>query len=170
MFRMILAVLLAAGVAASMGCRRASESVAEKLMAKAIEKNGGGKADVDLSKGKMTVKTDKGEVVVTAGGGATIPADFPKDVFVAQDAKMLATTSIPGTFSLTMESKDGAEKLMEKYVAEMKAQGWKTESTMNMGETLMTSFAKDTRKTSVVMSKSDKGSQIILTVTDDKKE
>ena len=170
MFKTILTALLAAGLVGSMGCRRASESVAEKLMAKAIEKNGGGKANVNLSKGKMTVKTDKGEMVVAAGSGAAIPADFPKDVFVVKGATIQMAASVPGGFSLAMQSKESAENLMEKYAAEMKAQGWKTEATVNMGESMMTSFSKDTRKTSVVVAKADKGSQISLQVSDEKKE
>ena len=168
MFRTALVVMLAAALIVSLGCRRASESVAEKMVAHAIEKEGGGKADVNLHDGKIDIKTKDGEMSMTAGGGAKIPEDFPKDVLVVKNAKILAAIKVPDGFSLSMESKDSVEKLMDQYTAEMKAQGWTTETTMNMGEQMVTSFAKDKRKAAVMIAKGGEGSQLTITVTQEK--
>jgi hypothetical protein len=51
-----------------------------------------------------------------------------------------------------------------KYAAEMKAQGWTTETTMDMGETAMISFAKDNRQASVIVQAEEGATAINLTV------
>lgn len=158
---LVVVCLVAAG-----GCRKGSESLAEKLAEKAIEKNGGGKANVDISSGKITVKTKEGEIVATSGGSATLPADFPKDVLILADAKMLATVKVPNGFSVTLESKETAEGIAKKYAAEMKAKGWSEEVSMNTGEGMMLGYSKEKEKRSanIMVAKADKGSQIIITV------
>lgn len=158
---LVAVCLMAAG-----GCRKSSESLAEKLAEKAIEKNSGGKADVDISNGKITVKTKDGEMVATSGGSATVPADFPKDVLILKDAKMLATIKVPDGFSITMESKETPENIVKKYAADMKANGWSEAVSMNTGDGMMLGYSKEKEKRSanVMVAKADKGSQIILTV------
>ena len=70
MFRILIAVLASAGLVAMVGCRRASEKLSAKIIEKAIEKNSGGEAKVDIKNGKVSVRTKDGEFESTTGGEA----------------------------------------------------------------------------------------------------
>jgi hypothetical protein len=165
MLKAFVMALVVTGLMAAGGCRKASERIAEKMAEKAIEKNGGGKANVDISDGKISVKTKEGEMVATSGGSASIPSDFPKDVLVLKDAKLLATVKVPDGFSVTMESKDAPENIVKKYAAEMKANGWTEQASVDMGSGTMISYnkEKENRTTTVMVSKGDKITQVVVT-------
>ena len=167
MSRICMTALVAIGLAAGGGCRKASEKLAEKM----IEKSSGGKAQVSIDGDRISVKTKDGEMETAAGGNATIPADFPKDVLVLKDAKILATTKVPDAFSVQMQSAETVEKLVSRYEAEMKAQGWAQEASYNTGDATILSYSKDkgSRQASVVISKDDKGAQVVVTAGRTKK-
>jgi hypothetical protein len=170
MIRIVLAIGLALCMVAVTGCRRASESATEKFVEKMIEKNGGGKANVDINKGKFTVKTKEGEFEASTGEGATLPAKFPKDVMVYKSAKILVAMTNPQGFAVTLQTGDNPDKVAEKYKAEMASQGWKEEATMNMGGQIVLSYSKETRRATVGIGKDDEGAHISLTVTSEEKE
>ena len=179
---------LAACVAAA-GCgKKAEEKMSEKLTEKLLEKSlskDGVKAKVDISGDTMSftttdadgkqanVKMDGDEMVVTSADGTTtfraagagkMPADFPADVYVLAGADVVSSISTPGGANLTLKSSSPKADVVSKYATEMKAQGWTTESTMDMGETAMLSFAKDNRMASVIVQVEDGATAINLTV------
>ncbi len=164
MKKSLVSIVVVCALVAAGGCRRASQSWAEKLAEKAIEKESGGKADVDFKNGKVSIKTKDGEMVAVTGGSAAVPADFPKDVFVPGGAKILASYSTPDGRSLTMESQDSQASVISQYEAEMKKQGWTEESRTNAGEAVIRVYKKgDKRTTSILINKSSSGSQMVLT-------
>jgi hypothetical protein len=161
-----------AALVMTMGCRRAGESLAEKIAEKAIERQSGGKAKVDLdaSKQTVTIKTKEGEFVAASGEGVKIPADFPKDVPVYKDAKILMAVSNPEGVVLSLESKDGIETIAEKYAAEMKALGWEQQAAMDMGAQKMLAYNKEKRNSTITITKADKGSQITISAEKEKQD
>ena len=179
---------LAACVAVA-GCgKKADEKLSEKLTEKLLEKSlskDGVKANVDISGDTMSftttdadgkqsnVKMDGDSLVVEgpdgvqtfrAGGAGEMPKDFPADVYVLSGASVVSSISTPGGANLSLKS--GAPKaiVVAQYAAEMKDKGWTTESTMDMGETAMLSFAKDNRTASVIVQVEDGATAINLTV------
>ena len=179
---------LAACVAAA-GCgKKAEEKMSEKLTEKLLEKSlsqDGMKAKVDLSgdamsftttdaEGKQSnVKMDGDSLVVEgpdgvetfrAGGAGAMPKDFPADVYVLSGAEVVSSITTPGGANLSLKSSSLKADVVAQYAAEMKAQGWATESTMDMGETAMLSFAKDNRRVSVIVQVEDGATSINLTV------
>jgi hypothetical protein len=165
MFKPAITLVLVFSLIAVGGCKRASEKLSEKMMEKAIEKSNGGKADVSIKDGAISVKTDKGEYVGFTGEGSQVPKDFPADVFVPQDAKILAAVKVPEGFSLTLESKISADKLAADCAAKMKADGWDEQTSMVMPENLMFSYGRKTDKRTAmfVIARGDKGSQVQIT-------
>ena len=167
------------------GCgKKASEKLAEKMIEKSIEKDGG-KANVDLSSGKMTISTtDKdgkkydttisenkvtvnskdGTSTFASGDGAKIPDNFPKDVHIYSGANILTVMSIPEGFNLTMQTKDNCDKVLGVYKSKMGANGWKEESSFNMPPQSMISYKKDTRTANVIVIAEKDSTQINLTV------
>ena len=179
---------LAACVAAA-GCgKKAEEKMSEKLTEKLLEKSlskDGVKAKVDISGNTMSftttdadgkqsnVKMDGESLVVEgpdgvqtfrAGGAGEMPKDFPADVYVPAGASVVSSISAPGGLNLTLQSGSPKADVVAQFAAEMKAQGWATESTMDMGETAMLSFAKDNRRASVIVQSENGATTINLTV------
>jgi len=179
---------LAACVAAA-GCgKKAEDKLSEKLTEKLLEKSlsqDGVKAKVDLSgdtmsftttdaEGKQSnVKMDGDSLVVEgpdgvetfrAGGAGAMPKDFPTDVYVISGAEVVSSISAPGGINLALKSASSKADVVAKYAAEMKAQGWTTQSTMDMGETAMLSFEKGDRQASVIVQVEDGATSINLTV------
>ena len=179
---------LAACVAAA-GCgKKAEDKLSEKLTEKLLEKSlsqDGVKAKVDISGNQMSftttdadgkqanVKMDGDSLVVEgpdgvqtfrAGGAGEMPKDFPADVYVLSGADVVSSISTPGGANLSL--KTGAPKavVVAQYAAEMKAQGWTAETTMDMGETAMLSFAKDNRQASVIVQTEAGATSVNLTV------
>ena len=179
---------LAACVAAT-GCgKKADEKLSEKLTEKLLEKSlsqDGVKAKVDISGDTMSftttdadgkqsnVRMDGDSLVVEgpdgvqtfrAGGAGEMPKDLPADLYVQAGAEVVSSISTPGGMNLSLKSSDSKADVVAKYAAGMKDKGWTTESTMDMGETAMLSFAKGDRRASVIVQTEDGATSINLTV------
>ena len=188
MKRTMIVLGLAACVAAA-GCgKKSEEKLSEKLTEKLLEQSlsqDGVKAKVDLSgdtmsftttdaDGKqsnvkmdgdsMTIEGPDGVQTFRAGGAGEMPKDFPADVYVPAGASVVSSISAPGGLNLTLQSGSPKTDVVAQFAAEMKAQGWATESTMDMGETAMLSFAKDNRRASVIVQSENGATTINLTV------
>jgi hypothetical protein len=172
MFKPAMTMVLVFGLIAIGGCKRAGEKLSEKIMEKAIEKNNGGKADVAIKDGAISVKTAEGEYVGFSGEGAQIPPDFPADVFVPKEAKLLTTVKVPEGFALTLESKQSADQLAAECAAKMKADGWDEQSSLVMAENLLFTYGRktDKRTASIMIARGEKGSQMQITALNGKSE
>jgi hypothetical protein len=162
-------VVVLAGVCLVLtGCgKKASEKLAEKMIEAAAAKDGV-KADVNLSDGKMTIKTKEGTATYAAGKGAKIPENFPKDVHIYDGATVFMAASVPNGFNLMLQTKDASDKVVPTMKSKMTADGWKEEAAMDMGQNVMLSYSKGDRKANVTVSSADKMTQITLTVVDEK--
>ena len=121
-------LLFSAGGCSKVG-QRVAESISEGAIEEAIEKSiesEGGQAEVDISEGEVTVKTEEGET--SWGTGTEMPDDFPKVVPVYPD--MEPTSSMSGKsegkdfFFVSFESKDPGEKIYNWYGKELSSGGW----------------------------------------------
>ena len=171
----VLGVIVCSAVLVS-GCGRAKKSMSEKLSEKIAEKaiamnikdSEGKDAKVDIKDGKMTIKTKDGETSFASGDGASVPADFPKDVYVVKGAKIQMSMKTPDGYALSMKVDEAAAKLAATFEAEMKAQGWNQEASFDMGEARSLSYKKGERQVAIVMSKSDKATEVMITVAEKK--
>ena len=109
--------------------RRVAESISEETIEEAIEQSiesEGGQAEVDISEGEFTVKTEEGET--SWGTGTEMPDNFPKDVPLYPD--MTPTSSMSGQddgkefFFVSFESRDPGEKIYNWYGKELSSGGW----------------------------------------------
>jgi hypothetical protein len=161
-------VLLALVVclAGLVGCgRKTNEAVAEKAMENAIAKQTGGKADVDIKKDSIRIQTKEGEMTMSAGGNATVPSGFPKDVWVYPGATVKMALEVPEGYTLNLATKDAVAKVSEAYLKEMTARDWTKEMSMDMGGNSMLGFKKEGRALNLVISSEEKeGTHISLTV------
>ena len=164
-----LVVILAVAMALAVGgCGKSSE---EKAMEQAIEKGSGGKADVDLSKQKMTFQTKEGEKIeiATGGEGIKLPDDFPKDILVYAGTKVESAVKTGDAHQLGLSTPDAPEKVAEAYAAQMKKDGWAEESSMKTPEMTMLQYTKEKRSVMVHITKDgDAGTKIMLMAATEK--
>jgi hypothetical protein len=137
--------------------KNTEEKTMEKTTEKMIDQSSGGKVKVDLSQEQIKIKDQHGEAVISAKGNGQIPADFPKDVYVHPNTKVLIAQTVDGGFHLLLESKEDPEPLVNTYKGKMKTDGWKETNAISMGATGIITYEKDNRRALVTISQSEKG-------------
>ncbi len=148
------------------GCQKAADKAIEAKLAKE-----GVKAKVDSSSEKVTIETKDGKAVYSAGKSATIPENFPKDVYVYEGTKVNVAIATPDGFSVVMESSDAPEKIVAAYKSKMAAAGWKEEMVMNQGAQSMLGYKKEKRVANVIVINEKKPvTAITLTVSGPKQK
>ena len=184
MNRIAIVLCLVAGVAVA-GCgKKADEKLTEKLLEKSLSQDGV-KADVDISGetmsftttdadgqqahvqmngNEMTVSGPDGTTTFQATGAGKMPADFPADVYVYAGADIVSAVSTPAGVNLALKTAAAAKDVAAKYAAEMTAQGWATQTTLDTGGMTMLVFTKDNRTANVVVQFVDGSTSINLTV------
>ncbi|MDD2599990.1 MAG: hypothetical protein PHO37_12310 [Kiritimatiellae bacterium] len=147
---------------------RMAEKLAEKAMAMRIKDSQGEEAKVNIADGKMSIKTKDGETTFASGEGASLPADFPKDVYVFKGATIQMAMKVPDGFMLSLKVGEKSAKLAEIFDAEMTAQGWTQEGSFDMGASRSLTFKKGERQATAMLNQSDEATEVMLTVTAEK--
>jgi hypothetical protein len=142
MLALVLTCVL--GIALVTSCQKANEKAAEKMAEKAIEKASGGKADVDLSKGRVKFSTEEGKGEVEYGASSW-PEDLPADVPFFEDGKVGAVmrSDTEQGRSWTVHLKDVEKSSIKGYIDALKKAGWEIKLNMEMGEGATFQTAKD---------------------------
>jgi hypothetical protein len=104
------------------GCDLITEKITEKVTEKAIEhtieKETGG--DVQIDKGSLSFKNDKGSVEFNSGG-AKVPDSWPKDVPLYPGAKVTMAMSNDAQHVLALETPDSPDKAVAFYKDKLSA-------------------------------------------------
>jgi len=151
----MLAVLVA-GMAATGGCQRAGEAVAER----AIEQASGDKVDIEQHGDTVSIKTDGGEMkVATAqdGGSVALPADFPTDVFLPEQRAINSAMDMGGMKMVNVTTSAAPAVVSADVEKAMQAQGWKREMAMQAEGSSTLIYTKDQRQAVYQMMKADGG-------------
>jgi hypothetical protein len=149
--RQLLVLSIAALCVAGCG-----KSPGERLAEAALEASTGQKVDVSEDGGKVTLKTDKGEMKISGGDGATLPAGFPQDVYLPADYKVSSSMELPGAMVVSLETAGQVAAMAADASKRMQAQGWKqTMAMQNEGDNQMFVFEKEQRNATVSFSRED---------------
>jgi hypothetical protein len=137
-------------------CGRIKERLAEKAAEAAVEAASddghGGRAKIDLKKGTLSFKNDKGESVkFEAGGGAKMPDNWPQDFPVVPHGKINLAVNTDKGSTVTFETADPPAKVLEYYAKEMAAQGWKINLKSQTDQGGMLSMTKKPKRSAMVM-------------------
>ena len=144
------------------GCS-CSEKAAEKIAEKAIEAQTGHKADIDVDKESMRIKTKDGEMTMTSGKAAKLPDNFPEDIPIYEGCALDMAMEVPQGYSLSFTTKDEMSKVSEWYLKEMIGKGWTKEAFMDMGKQTMLVFKKGERGVNLAISHDNDQTRISLT-------
>ena len=111
----------------------------------------------DKDSGTFTFTGKDGQKMTMDAGGGQLPADYPKDIPVYKDAKIVVTQTISerNGRNLVLESGDTAEVIAEFYKKELAAREWTIENTMAAGGMNMMSATKDRRQLTVNITDAD---------------
>lgn len=144
------------------GCGKGlTQKASEKATEKIIEKQTGGKADVDVGKGNIKVETEEGKM--EAGENVKLPSDFPKDIYVIEGTiKAAISDQARESQTISIETNKSIDEVYSLYQEKLKSDGWKITGTMAYGEVSTVVAEKDNRTASVVISKSDNKTTVTL--------
>lgn len=156
--RLVLVVLsvFVLSVLAS-GCGKAAEKASEQAAEKAIESATGGKAQVDLSKNEVTIKTDEGSTKI--GGTNQWPAKIPSDVPKFERGKIssiMESTPTEGGYQVMVGIEEASKADVEKYKEQLESAGWQITSTTVIEGSYMVTAEKDNRTVLESFSADDK--------------
>ncbi|HTM49327.1 MAG TPA: hypothetical protein VL285_11615 [Bryobacteraceae bacterium] len=96
----------------------------------------------------LTFTGKDGQKVTMDVGGGKVPADYPKDLPVYENAKVIMVQSAneKNMRTMVLESQDEVGKIVDFYKQGLESNGWKMEGTMSMGEVNMFTGVKDKRQ------------------------
>jgi hypothetical protein len=142
-----------------------SEKASEKMAEKAIENAVGGNADVDVNGDNVNVNTKEGNVQV--GEKISLPADFPKDVYVYEGTiKAVISNNSPKGYTVSIETDKAIADIKAAYEKKIVEDGWENTGVMDFGDSASISGKKDNRMISVMIGKSDDKTSIVLGVNE----
>jgi hypothetical protein len=151
-------VLIVLGLALAMvpGCKKASESSAERAAERAIQQATGNKAEVNLSDAGVKISGKEGGKEFTfegaAKGGIALPKSYPADVPSYPGASVLSSMSQGNEMTLvTLQTADAADKVYQFYSAKLKAGGWKIVNEVAAGQARLINGTKGARKADVTV-------------------
>ena len=116
-------LILAVCVMLLPACKKMQENTADRLLEKAIEKQTGANASVDIANRSVKIKAKEGQLTFTAGEGK-LPINFPADIFIDKDYKIQMNLQAEKGLSLVLESAKDLKTNMTLYKIKMKENGW----------------------------------------------
>ncbi len=165
--KVIIGIVVAVFVVVA-GCKMALRSIGQNIAEKMIEDASGGKADVDMKNGSMTITTSEG--TVTTGTGK-VPDGWPTDVPVyagatVQFSGMNNAGAGQGGMALVLTSKDDAETIVKYYKTTLQAGGWTVVNTMEAQGSTILLLTKDTKALSLSITGANGETSITMGVQD----
>lgn len=147
------------------GCGQ--KSYVENKVEKELEKNLGGKVDVDVDDNAVEIETEDGGLL-QAGENVSLPDDFPEDVYICEGQIMSVAQNLGvAGFQIVIKSSDETQALGEIYKEKLAEQGWEIISTFGMGDAYMISAKKGDRSVTVTIGVDEdgEGTNVILNVS-----
>jgi hypothetical protein len=137
-------VLSAVTLSACTPGKTVNEKISEEIVEKTLEGQTGAKVDVDSQGKNITIKSDDGQVQYSAGGEVDLPQNFPRELIVVDDAKVILASSGEGNSAISYVTNFEHEIVKQKYVGGLAGQGWKKEMEVDAGSGIMLTFRKET--------------------------
>lgn len=100
------------------GCQKATEAVAQKAVEQALG------VEVKQDGNQVVFKGKEGDVSVTSGAGTSVPASFPKDVPLPEDATVESVMEFGGSQIVTLAVAGELDAVIDQAAERMQAQGW----------------------------------------------
>jgi len=156
----VVTVLLLVGVVSGCG----QKSLTEKQMEKAMGDGMGKDVNVDLSSGEVKIVTEDGSIM-EVGGDVSLPADFPKDVYVMEGKIISAMKNVMGAgHQIMIGTTKSVQEVKEIYEEELVKEKWVIGSSLAMGDIVMLSANKDDRTVSITISIDEEDENMVIAI------
>lgn len=157
---MIAALALALVLSA---CGKSEEKAAETLAEKALEANAGQDVDVDIEDDgqTVTIQTEQGTLKQTSGDNVALPENFPTDITLPADYKVMSVMTMGPVTSVVMEVPEAPSSVFADFKSGQAAQGWKETLSMQGADGSMLGFEKGDRSLLVNLGKSEAGGTML---------
>lgn len=143
------------------GCHKAQEAAAEA----AIESASGHKVDIKRDGDKITYKSDEGEVTMQNGMDLSLPADFPKDIYLPKAYTVNSVMDMGGMHMVALMAPDPVPALFNAASGAMRQQGWKQVTAMQQATgSAMLAFEKDQRHVALSFNRNRQGEGTVVSV------
>lgn len=135
--------LVLVAVVYSFFIRKASQKVGEKMLENMVESQTGAQVDINTGlSGQVNIKTADGQTQYSAGGTAAIPDNFPRELLIIDDARVVISSTTPDMSSITFYTNDDSATVYNKYVTALKAADWETGMQIDTGKGKVLSMTK----------------------------
>lgn len=150
--RIFMSIVVLGSVVLFSGC---GEDAGKRIIEKTIESQTGGKVDINADKGEMNIKTTEGDVSVSGDGAATLNPNFPKEIYIAPDAKI--QLSMVGeqseTYSVAYITEMKVDEIYAKYKEDLASKGWAADiqNEMTFGDSKTVLFKNGNKRLTVIV-------------------
>lgn len=170
----LLPIALAAALLALTACGKSpSERLADAAASAAASAASGHKVKVERDGDKVTIKSEDGKDMmdISAGDGIKLPKDFPDDVYLPSDYKVMTSMKMGQAMVVNLVAPGSLGKMYDQADEKMLAQGWEQTMAMQQGaDSRILSYKKPDRSATVSLhAQDDGGVRIGLQVSQKKK-
>lgn len=144
-------------------CGKSEEKAAEALAEQALETNAGQDVDVDIEDDgqTVTIQTEQGTLKQSSGDNVALPDDFPTDVTLPDDYKVMSVMTMGPVTSVVMEVPEAPSVVFADIKSGQASQGWKETLSMQGADGSMLGFEKGDRSLLVNLGKSESGGTML---------
>lgn len=155
---LLLGIMVLAAVLVLSGCKSADEKAAEKI----IENATNGAADVDISTNTVTVNTNGYSYQV--GDQVTLPADFPKDIYIIDGKLTLSSkTAQSNGFTVSLDITKTVAEAKALYDSHLVSDGWAVTSSASFENSAIIYASKGDRALSLGINKGEAKNTVAIT-------
>ena len=160
------AAALAVGATVLLSLAACGESAGEAAAAAALEASGAQDVEIDEDGESISYRTGQGEVTITGGESATLPADFPDDIYLPDAYVVESTLSMNADLFIGLAVEGDVPSLYSAARESMAGHGWReTMAAMENNDNGLLTFEKDDRGAVLSMSRGEGGTTMGLQLT-----
>lgn len=160
------AAALAAVAIASLSLAACGESAGEAAAKAALEASGARDVEIDENGESISYRTGEGEVTITSGESASLPGDFPDDVYLPGDYVVESTLAMQADLFIGLAVPEDVPSLYAAAREAMAGHGWtETMAALENSDNGLLTFEKDGRGAVLSMSRQDDGTTMGLQLT-----
>ncbi len=154
---LLLPVVLATTLLVLAAC---SKSPGDRLAEAAASAASGEKVQIDRDGDKVSIKSADGKQMmdISSGDGIALPRDFPADVYLPSDYKVMTSMKMGPAMMVNLVAPGKLGALYEQADAKMLAAGWEQTMAMQQGaDSRILSYKKADRSATISLNAQDDG-------------
>ena len=141
------------------GCGNSAEEAASEA---AIRAATGDRATVEHDGDTTTIRTDDGSMTMSAGGDIALPDDFPDDIYLTDDHRVLSVMALDGADVISIGAPGTLDSVFDDASAAMQRNGWKQVMAMQRDSHRMLGFEKGKREARMMLVANEEDGGVML--------